>query len=59
MVKSSDGRYGHPIQDAVVSIIVIAMVTMLILPGSPATDVLKTVGDFMAGAIKDVTGRTA
>jgi len=46
------------VKDIVISIIVIAMVTMLILPGSPATTVLETLGGYMSGAIKDVTGNS-
>lgn len=47
------------VKDLMVSIIVVAMVTMLVLPDSPASGVLKTVGDFGSGAIKDVIGRNA
>lgn len=47
------------VKDLFINIIVISMVTMLVLPGSPATDVIKTVSDFMVGAIKDVTGNQA
>lgn len=58
-MRTNDGRVSHPFQDIVVSIIVIAMVTMLILPGSPATEAIKAFGGGMAGAIKNVVGRTS
>lgn len=47
------------ISDVIVSIIIVSMVTMLVLPNSPATGVIKTAGEFLSAAVQDVTGRNA
>ena len=56
-MRTNDGRVSHPVQDMIVSVIVVAMVTMVVLPDSPASGAIKTLGEHLSGAIKDVVGR--